>query len=204
MKFFKKIDQYIFFKLDIFKNDSSFQKFNDLKANLNEEQQNTISQIIMLGVILIPFLICGYLSYGNYKIKKSIELKNQILEQISFLNSNHESLNITSNQYVSSVAYASKEELDNKVRNLLSTKGIDQSKISITDFNQLTSSASVSKIETTIHFDNFGTQDFSNLLSTLVEIEKFKVQKVTLLKNNTNSLLQGDLTLVHIGRNAQM
>ena len=38
----------------------------------------------------------------------------------------------------------------------------------------------------------------------MVDAEKFKVQKVTLLKNKTNNLLQGDLTLVHIGRNAQM
>jgi len=38
----------------------------------------------------------------------------------------------------------------------------------------------------------------------MVETEKFKVQRVSLIKNKTNSLLQGDLTLVHIGRNNQM
>lgn len=204
MKMFKKIDQFIFLKLDLFKNDSSFQKFNDLKANLNEEQQNVFSQILVFGFIFIPFIVCGVLAFGNFKIRKNIELKNQILEQISLLNSNHDALNNTSNQYVSSAAYTSREDLDNKIRNLFSGKGIDQNKVSITEFNQVNSSSTVSKIETTIHFENFGTQDFSNFLNTMVDAEKFKVQKMTLLKNKTNNLLQGDLTLVHIGRNAQM
>lgn len=204
MKMFKKIDQFIFLKLDLFKNDSSFQKFNDIKANFSDEQQNTISQILVFAVVFIPFIITGIISFGNYKIRKNIELKNQILEQISFLNSNHDTLSNTSNQYVSSAAYTSREDLDNKIRNLFSAKGLDQNKVSITDFNQINSSTTVSKIETTIHFENFGTQDFSIFLNTMVDAEKFKVQKVTLLKNKTNNLLQGDLTLVHIGRNAQM
>jgi len=114
MKLFKKIDQFIFVKLDLFKNDSSFQKFNDLKAHFNEEQQNTISQVIVFGVIIIPFIISGFIYWENYKIKRNIELKNQILEQVSLLNSNHEALNNTSSQFISSAAYTSREELDNK------------------------------------------------------------------------------------------
>jgi hypothetical protein len=204
MNIFKKIDQFIFIKLDLFKNDSRFQRFNDLKANLNEDQQKTISQILVFGIVFIPFIISGFISFGNFKIRKNIELKNQILEQISLLNSNRDSLNNTSNQYVSSAAYTSREELDNKIRNLFSSKGIDQNKISIKEFNQVSTSATVARIETTIHFENFGTQDFSNFLNTMVDAEKFKVQKITLVKNITNNLLQGDLTLVHIGRNTQM
>lgn len=203
-KLFKKIDQFIFLKLDLLKNDSSFQKFNDLKANFNEKQQNTISQILIFGIIFIPFIVSGVLWFGNYRLKKDIELKNQILEQISLLNNNHEALNTTSNQYVAPVSYPSKEDLDNKIRNLFSAKGIDQSKISIVNFNQLNASASILKIEATIHFQNFGTQDFSNFLGTLVDGEKFKVEKVTLLKNKTNDLLQGDVTFLHIGRSNQM
>jgi hypothetical protein len=204
IKLFKKIDQFIFLKLDLFKNDSNFKKFNDLKSNFNEDQQKMLSQILVFGIIFIPFIIAGFLSYGNYKIKKNIEIKTQILEQISQLNSNHETLNTTSSQYVSSSAYATREDLDNKLRNIFSAKGLDQSKISITDFNQISSRSTSSKIEATIHFENFGTQDFSIFLSTIVDAEKFKVQKVSLLKNKTNNLLQGDLTLVHIGRNSQM
>ena len=204
MKMFKKIDQFIFVKLDLFKNDNSFQKFNDLNSALNEEQQKVIAQVFVFGIALMPYIVSAFFFFGNYKIRKNIELKNQILEQISLLNANHNSLNNTSNQYASTAAYTSKEELDNKIRNLFSSRGIDQNKVSITDFNQINSSSTVSRIETTIHFENFGTQDFSNFLNTLMDAEKFKVQKISLLKNVTNNLLQGDLTLVHIGRNTQM
>jgi hypothetical protein len=203
-KIFKKIDQFIFLKIDLFKNDSSFQKFNDFKSNFNEEQQKTISQVIVFGIIIVPFIFAGFLSYSNFKIKKNIETKNQILEQIAILNSNHENLNITSNQLVSSSAFNSKEDLENKIRNIFSTRGIDQSKVSITDFNQTSTGSSLSKIETTIHFDNFGTQDFSVFLNSMIEVEKFKVERVSLIKNTTNSLLQGNITLIHIGRNSQM
>ena len=203
-KLFKKIDQFIFLKLDLFKNDNNFQKINDLKANFSEKQQNIISQILVFSLIFIPFLISGFLWMGNARIKKDNELKNQILEQIALLTSNHELLMNTSSQYVSPMAYQNREELDNKIRNIFSSKGIDQNKFSIVDFTPINASSTILKIETTIHFQNFGTQDLSNFLNTMIEIERFKVEKVSLLKNKTNELLQGDITLIHIGRNNQM
>lgn len=204
MDFFKKIDQYIFLKLDLYKNDSSFQKINDLKSNFTEEQQNSIAQYLVFTIILMPFVLCGFFAFGNYKIRKNIELKNQILEQISLLNANHDNLNTTSNQFVSTDSYMTREDLDNKLRNVFSAKGIDQTKISITDFNQLSSTSLISKIEASIHFENFGTHDFSLFLNSIIDSERFKVQKINLIKNKTNSLLQGDLTLIHIGRNTMM
>jgi hypothetical protein len=204
MKLFKKLDQFIFLKLDLLKNENGLQQFNDLKANLNEQQQNTIAQVIVFSIIIIPFLISSFLWYGNSQLKKNIELKKQILEQISVLTNNRDSLNNTSNLYVSSGAFTSKEDIDNKVRNLFSAKGIDQSKVTILDFNLISSNSAISKIETNIHFENFGTQDFSNFLNTMIDAQKFKVQKISLTKNKDNELLQGDVTLMHIGRNNQM
>jgi len=204
MKLFKKLDQFIFLKLDLLKNENGLQQFNDLKANLNEQQQNTIAQVIVFSIIIFPFLISSFLWYGNSQLKKNIELKKQILEQISVLTNNRDSLNNTSNLYVSSGAFTSKEDIDNKVRNLFSAKGIDQSKVTILDFNLISSNSAISKIETNIHFENFGTQDFSNFLNTMIDAQKFKVQKISLTKNKDNELLQGDVTLMHIGRNNQM
>ena len=82
----------------------------------------------------------------------------------------------------------------------MSSNNIDAKKANVR-FNLLSTTSSVTKVEAIINFHDFGTQDFSNFLRNLTENERFKVTKVNLTKNTSTNLLQGELTLLHIGKN---
>lgn len=197
---FIKIDEFIFQKLDLIKNDSSFQKMSELSSGLDENQQKILAQVLTFSLIILPYVFAMSLWWGNHKSRVNLDIKNQILEQISLLNGNREALVNVSENYLAAEGISGQEELDNKIRNLMSAGNIDQSKVTVINFNQISTTSNISKIEAVIGFQNFGTLDFSNFMRTLVEREKFKVMQVNLIKNKTSSLLNGEVTLMHLGK----
>ncbi len=200
-KFFIKIDEFIFQKIDLLKNEGFFQKFNDAIANLNEDKQKMAAQAITFTCLLIPFIFVFVLWWGNYQMKKNIGLKKQIIDQIALLEGNKSTLNNITANYLGSSALNSQNDLDARVKNLLTANSIDPNKVTITSFNQYSTSSTVSKVEADLQFKNFGTLDFSNFLRSIVETERFKIAKVTLKKVDESKLLQGTISLLHLGQN---
>ncbi len=197
---FIKIDEFIFQKLDMLKSEGIFQKVNDALSSLEENQQKIAAQVMTFTFILLPFVVVLFLWWGNSQTKKAIEIKKQIIEQIALFDGNKNALNNISSNYLAPSAVNGQDDLDNRIRNILSSNGIDQSKVSIANFNPVSTSSNVAKIEAEITFTNFGTNDFSSFMRALVETERFKILKVNL--NKENSLLQGSISLMHMGQSA--
>lgn len=198
---FIKIDEFIFQKLDSLKSEGVFQKFNDALANLDENQQKIVAQVTTFLFILVPFIFVAVLWWGNSQTKKNIEVKKQIMDQIALFDGNKNTLNNISANYLAPSSIMGQDDLDNKMRNILSQNSIDQSKVNISNFTQNSISSSISKTEAEIMFNGFGTSDFSNFMRSLVEIERFKILKINLNKNNETNLLQGSISLMHMGPN---
>lgn len=200
---FIKIDEFIFQKIDLLKSDSSFQKLNEFLSGIEEDQQKIMAQLLTFSLILLPYFVVAFLWWGNHSAKKNFEIKNQILEQIAILNSGRDTLNTVSSNFVSPSPINGREDLESKMVNMLSTSGIDQNKVQVLNFSQLSTSNTISKVEAQVKFSNFGTQDFSKFMSALVENEKFKVMRIDLTKDQASNLLNGEVSLLHLGRSIQ-
>lgn len=198
---FSKIDDFIFKKLDLLKNDGVFQKFNDAISNLDEAGQKLIAQLTTFTFILVPFVFVLFLWWGNSQTKKVLEVKKQIIEQIALFDGNQNTLNNISSNYLSPSAIVGQEDLDNRIRNILSQNAIDQDKVTINNFNQTSTSSTIAKVQADLSFKNFGTHDFSVFMKSLVERERLKIMKVDLIKNKEDNLLQGTISLMHMGQN---
>lgn len=197
---FIKIDDFIFKKLDVLKNDGFFQKFNEVTSNLDEPGQKLIAQLISFTFILIPFTFVLILWWGNFQTKNGLELKKQIIEQIAIFEGNQNTLNNLSANYLSPNAVTGKEDLENRITNILSQNGIDQDKVRVLSFNQTSTSSTVAKIEADLSIKNFGNKDFSIFMRALIERERFKIMKVDFMKNKEDNLLQGTISLKHLGQ----
>ena len=197
---FIKIDDFIFKKIDILKNGGAFQKFNDLMSMLDESRQKIITQLIAFFFILIPFFVVLILWWGNTQTKKEIDLKKQIIEQIALFDGNQNALNNISSNYLSPSAISGQDDLDSRIKSILSQNNIGQEKVTVNSFNQASSSSTIAKVEAELSFNNFGTNDFSVFMRTLVERERLKIIKVDLIKNKESNLLEGTISLMHMGR----
>lgn len=198
--FFLKIDQFIFNKIDQLKNDSGLLKLNDLLLNLTDDQQRIFIQVLVFSFILIPYFLLGIFWWSNHNIKTRLDFKTQIIDQIALLNGNRDTLSNVTNNFLSSNGINSRDEIEGKIINIASRYNINSNKVRLLDFNPISTSTTITKTEAKIKFTDFGTQDFSNFMRELVEIEKFKIYKVDLNKNIDNSLLEGTLEIRHMGR----
>lgn len=199
---FIKIDEFIFQQLDLFKAEGSFQKIHELITTLEEDQQKIFAQVLTFSLLLVPYVFVVNLWWGNHNMKKNAEIKNQILEQVSILNANRDALANVSSNYLAPVAILGQEDLDNKIRNIMSIANIEQNKVSILNFTQVSTTSTLAKVEAVLSFKNFGTENFSNFMRSLVETEKFKVLRINLVKNKTSNLLEGEVSLMHLGKNS--
>lgn len=197
---FIKIDEFIFQKIDFLKTDPSFQKMNELLSGLEEKEQKLFAQIITFTFILTPYIFVLFLWWGNHTSKVNMGIKSQILDQISTLNGSKETRSFISASYLSPVAIQSREDLEIKIQNLMASSSIDQNKVRVLSFNQLSSSSNISKIEGSISFENFGTLDFSSFIQAMVEQDKFKITRINMNKNKNSNLLNGDLSVIHLGK----
>ena len=78
---------------------------------------------------------------------------------------------------------------------------VHQVQVQIINFNQLSETSTLVKIEAILSFQKFGTIDFSNFMQGLVDNEKFKITRIDLTKDKESNLLNGEMTLLHLGRN---
>lgn len=199
---FIKIDEFIFQKIDLLKAEGSFQKMSEPFSTLDENQQKTLAQILTFSFLLIPYIFVISLWWGNHATKKRAEVKNQILEQISLLNGNREALATVVTNYLSPTAILTQDELNIKIHNILTEAKINQLKVSIINFNQVSTTSSIAKIEAVLNFKDFGTQDLSYFLNSITEVEKFKILRINLEKNASTNLLNGEISLIHLGKNS--
>lgn len=198
---FKKIDSFLFKQIDHLRSDPNLSRLGDTLSSLSEQESKIIQQLFTFGVLLFPFLIAGMLFYGNIQTKKSLALKKQAIEEFDMLSSNRDSLLATGPQFLSASSLSDQSDLENRVRNILSSNNIDQGKVSITNFDIALTSSTFTKSQSVIQFNRFGTMDFSNFLKNLVEIEKFKINRIKMTKDMETELLLGEIGLIHLGRN---
>ncbi len=197
---FLKIDEFFFQKLDLLKVEGVFQKFDDLIANLNEHQQKIAVQVTTFLFILVPYISVAILWWGNYQLRKNIDLKKQIIDQISIFDGNKGALNNLSASYLAPSPIETQVDLDNKIRNILSQNSINTQKVNVTNYNLASSSSNVTKIEADLKFQDFGTTDFSNFMRGMIENDKFKVTKISLNKNKDTNLLEGLISIIHMSQ----
>lgn len=198
--FFIKIDQYIFNLIDQAKNDPSLSRIFELLQSLNDDEQKIVSQIIIFTCIIIPYLFVVYFWISNGNLRKQNDLKAQILEQMSYLNGNKDTLLSASGMVLTTPALASQGDLENHIVNIASKYQINPTHVKVQSFNPINSSSNYGKIEAEIEFNNFGTNDFSNFMREIIDNEKFKIAAIDLVKNAENELLNGHLRIKHIGR----
>lgn len=199
--FFNLLDQLIFNKIDTLKSDPNYSKINDYLITLDEKQQRAFSQAAALITILIPVLVVAVFFFMNYQTKKDISIKEQIIEQIAEFDSSNNSLNYLTTSIISPMAITTENELDNKIRNILSQNGIAQTKVSISDFNPISTTENITKFSATLNITRFANQDFSKFMKAISDREKMKILDANLQKDNETNLLTGSLNIMHIGKN---
>jgi predicted XRE-type DNA-binding protein len=198
MPLFKKIDRAIFERLDRFRLTPGYNGIQDFYNGLDEEQQKVFKSVVVISIFIVPLIFMSILWWQNSSIKSDLQTRIDLVSKANEIIGQRESLQNIAPNILSLNPIDGQSMMTSRVSNVLSSSGMDLSKIRIDDFASDISSGNIIKSEANLKFSNFSTDEMINMLLNLIQREKFRIQHVNISRNNDNNLLNGRFHIVHL------
>lgn len=190
---FKKIDSFVFKQVDLFKASPIFIKIQEPLNLIDDDLRLVVNNIISSILILIPLIFIGVLMFNNYRLKKEIALKKEIISRSSEILINKNEIQSVAGNFFTNSSIDSDAAMNGRIKNLSTSINLDPNKVNVSNFVSEPSFAKSNKVIATINFSKFSTNDLANLLSGLLEREKMRISGVSVRKNPTDMQLEGFL-----------
>lgn len=195
---FKKIDRAVFQRLDQFRSSPNYNGVQDFYNGLDEEQQKVFKSVVTISIFIVPLIFISILWWQNSSLKNDLQSRIDLVSKASEIIGQRESLQNIVPNILSMAPIDGQSMMTSKVSNILSSTGMDLSKIRIEEFNSDISSGNIVKAEASLKFSNLSTDEMINMLVNLIQREKFRIQNVEIIRNNDNNLLNGQFRIVHL------
>lgn len=199
---FKKIDRAAFERIDKFKMSPGYNSLQDFYNGLEEEQQKFFKALVIFMLFFLPALFLGLFWWHNQSLKSQMELRLELISTANQILGQKQGLQNVSDRILSSNPIDGASMMTSRLSNLLSTIGVDLSKIQVSNYEGSKVSGSIMRSEADFKFNNLSTDDLMNIFSAMIQREKFKIESVDIRRNADTNLLQGQFHAVHFG-NAQ-
>lgn len=195
---FKNLDKSIFEKIDKFKLTPGYNNLLDLYNSLDEDQQKLTKALVLFLVFFIPGMLIFFLSWQNANLKDELNQKLSLISKASEIIGQKNGLVSVRSMVFSPNAIDGESMLTSKISGLVSSFGLDLSKIQISNYNGELSAGSVMRSEADFKFSNLSTEELMTLFSTLIK-DKFRIQKVQIKRNAETNFLGGEFHVIHYG-----
>lgn len=194
---FKRIDQSVFDSLDKFKQTPNYTGIQDFYNGLEEEQQKVLKAGIIMGLLVLPLLFLTFIWWQNSSLKADLELRKQIISKANEILGQKQGLQDVKFGIISGNPIDSDSMMVSRLSTLLGGAAIDMNKIQVREFKANPVSNEVMKTEANFTFNNFSTDELMNLLSAMIQREKFRISEISITRNPQTNFLQGKFHAIH-------
>lgn len=194
---FRKIDQAIFERIEKFKQTPNYNPIQDFYNSLEEDQQKLFKGIVILAIFLLPLLGLGMVSMQNTSYQNDLALRVDIVSKANEIIGQSQGLQEITPAVFSPNPIDSQSMMTSRLSALLSSVGVDLSKIQVNGFESQSISSSVMKSEANFAFSNLSTDEMVNLFTAMITREKFRISSVEIKRNENSNLLQGQFHAIH-------
>jgi len=197
---FKKIDHAIFDNIDKFKKTPNYTNLLDIYNGLEEDQQKALKGGIIFFIFLLPTFLLALVVWQNSSLKDERELRKQIISKANQIIGQKQSLDQVRFNILSPNPIDSDSMMTSRLSGILSSIGIELSKIQIKEFNSLSVSTDIYKSEANVGFNNLSTDELMNIITAMIQREKFKISELDVTRNSSTNLLQGQFHAIHMSQ----
>ena len=189
---FRKIDIFLFEKLNILKETPQFQAFYSALDTLTDIQRKMVFQAISYTVILSPLLMAGYFFLSNLDLREELEIKQQITRLIY---SYKDKSSISSSIRQTALSSAVLKKKDDLLAIVKQVSGISQPmKIENFSYEKVSNTLSITK--GTLTFEDLTTKTLTLLIDNIMLRNKIKIARIDIKKDVKLNTLKGDLDLI--------
>lgn len=194
---FKKVDQAVFESIDKFKQSPNYSSLQDFYNGMEEEQQKVFKAFLVIALFALPALLLAFLFFQNGALKNDLELRNSIANNANKILGKNRGLQEAGSNILSMSPIDSSSMMTSRLSTLLSSMGVDLSKIQVKDFTSTLISEGVMKSEADFSFSKVSTDELMNIFTAMIQREKFRIQQVSITRNDDTNLLEGQFHAVH-------
>lgn len=194
---FRRIDQAIFERIDKFKQTPNYNPIQDFYNSLEEEQQKVFKGLVILSIFLLPLMGLGMIWWQNNKFREDLALRRSLISKANEIIGQSQSLQEITPVVFSGNPIDSQSMMSSRLSTLLSGVGVDLSKIQVSEFDSSNISSSVLRSESKFAFTNMSTDELMNVLTAMIQREKFRVSSIDIKRSGENNLLQGTFQAIH-------
>lgn len=87
--------------------------------------------------------------------------------------------------------------MTSRLSNLLSTLGLDLSKIQVSNYAGEMISDTIMRSEADFAFSSVSTDELMNIFTAMISRERFRIQSVKIIRNAESNLLEGQFHAIH-------
>lgn len=194
---FKKIDHEIFDRLDKFKLTPGYNNIQDFYNGLEEEQQRVFKGAVILAIFLIPMFFLGLLYWQNNDLKEDLKTRIALISKANEIIGQKQGLLEVSPTVLSDSPIDGASMMTSRLSNLLSTLGLDLSKIQVSNYAGEMISDTIMRSEADFAFSSVSTDELMNIFTSMISREKFRIQSVKIIRNAESNLLEGQFHAIH-------
>lgn len=194
---FRRIDQAIFDRIDKFKQTPNYNPIQDFYNGLEEDQQKLFKGLIILLIFLLPVMGLTLVWWQNDNFKQDLAMRISIVSKANGIIGQRQELEEITPRVFSSNPIDSQSMMSSRLSSILSSVGVDLSKIKVGDFNSNSISSNVMKSEAKFQFTNLSTDELMNAITTMITREKFRVSAIEITRNADTNMLQGHFQAIH-------
>lgn len=198
---FKKIDINVFSAIDKFKTTANYRPIQEFYNGLDEDQQKWFKLGIVTSIFILPSILVGFLWFQNSSLRSDLELRLGTVEKINEILGQNRSLSDASPMILSQNPIDSQSMMTSRLGQVLSG-GFDLSKIQVTNFNSTAISSNVYRAEADFRFSSLSTDQMVNMMTSLIQREKFRIESFNVKRNADTNLLDGEFHAVHFSAGA--
>ena len=194
---FKKIDREIFDRLDKFKLTPSYNNIQDFYNGLEEEQQRVFKGAVILAIFLIPMFFLVFVYWQNNDIKEDLKTRIALISKANEIIGQKQGLLEVSPTVLSDSPIDGASMMTSRLSNLLSTLGLDLSKIQVSNYAGEMISDTIMRSEADFAFSSVSTDELMNIFTAMISREKFRIKFVKIIRNAESNLLEGQFHAIH-------
>jgi hypothetical protein len=198
--FFKKIDRAVFERIDKFKLTPGYNNVQDFYNGLEEDQQKVFKAATVLLLFVVPLLLLSVLYWQNNKLKEDRQTRVNLISKANEILGQRQSLQEVSPRVLSESPIDGESMMTSRLSNLLSSVGIDLSKIRVNNYSGELTSGTIMKSEADFQFNNVSTDELMNIFSSMIQREKFRIQSVNITRSADTNLLRGQFHAIHFSK----
>jgi hypothetical protein len=196
----KKIDSFIFEKIDLFKKSPNYSPIQDFYTSLEDEQQKWVKVLLLLSVFVVPLLLLFSFWISNAFLSSDYKERYAIVQKAQQIIREQQKVDVLASNLISESPVDSQDSMNSLLLNALGGTGVDLARVKVAGFKLEDIGGNLVKSESDITFDSLSTEQLMDVFINLFSRAKVKISAVNIEKNEASQLLFGTFHIIHFSQ----